>query len=217
MKAGVGRITTLLAAVAFLTLPSNGQQRLPVLQKKTFTAPDGTFQFSYPDDLQVCLEGKIEPCVHSFIPVCEDGLVCVVYPAKQFEGTNFGAASFQVKEIHTEREIMTPDVCVTPYPQEGPTGASAWPEFMISAQRPGEMIGGVLFVHGVTGDAATSHSKSVDLYRAFHKQRCFELSVSETATEPHVTDPPMKTLTPAQQKSLDETMSQILHSFRFLK
>lgn len=209
---------TMLATAAVLTLPIHAQQRPSAHHTKIFTAPDGGFQFSHSNDFQVCQQGRIEPCIQSFIPVCErDALVCVVYPPKRFAGTNFGAASFQVREIHTEREAMTPDVCVTPYPQEGPTGISAWPEFMISAQHPGETIGGVLFVHGVTVDAATSHSKSVDLYRAFHKQRCLELSVSETATEPHVSDPTMKTLTPAQQKALAESMSQILHSFLFLK
>jgi len=187
-------------------------------QTKVFTAFDGAFQFSHPGNFQVCTKGKIEPCIQSFIPVCEpDALVCVAYPAKEFEGTNFGAASFQVREIHTDREAMTPDVCVTPFPQEVPPGVQSWPEFMISAEHPGEVVGGVLFVHGISGDAATSHSKSVDLYRAFHKQKCFELSVSETETSPAVTDPPMKTLTPAQSKALETSVSQMLHSFRFLK
>jgi hypothetical protein len=191
---------------------------IPVHQTMIFTAADGSFQFSYQTDFQVCTQGKVEPCIRSFIPVCEqDALVCIVYPPKRFEGTNFGAASFQVREIHTEREAMTPDVCVTPYPQEVPSGVSAWPEFMISAHHPGEMIGGVLFVHGIRGDAATSHSKSVDLYRALHKEKCFELSLSETETSPAPTDPPMKTLTPEQRKELDQSMSQVLHSFRFSK
>ena len=209
---------TMMAAVAALALPTDAQQPPVGHQTRVFTATDGAFQFSYLDDLQVCTNGKFEPCIQSFIPVCEqDALVCVVYPAKRFEGTNFGAASFQVREIHTEREAMTPDVCVTPYPQDVPAGVSSWPEFMISARRPGEVIGGVLFVHGLTGDAATSHSKSVDLYRTLHKKRCFELSLSEAETSPAVSDPPMRTLTRAQAKELDASMSQILHSFRFLK
>lgn len=208
----------LSALLSRVTTPLHGQQSASADQTKIFTAHDGSFQFSYPGDFQVCTEGKIEPCFQSFIPVCEqDAVVCVVYPAKRFEDTNFGAASFQVREIHTEREAMTPDVCVTPYPQDVPAGVSAWPEFMISARHPSEMIGGVLFVHGVSGDAATSHSKSVELYRTFHKKRCFELSLSETETSPAASDPPMKTLTRAQAKEMDDSMSQILHSFRFLK
>jgi len=190
----------------------------PVHQTMTFTAADGSFQFSHPNDFQVCTQGKIEPCIQSYIPVCEqDALVCVIYPAKQSEDTSFGGASFQVREIVSKREAMTADVCVTPYPRKDPGGISDWPEFLVSAEHPQEMIGGILFLHGVNGGVATSHSIAVDLYRSFHKQRCFELSVSQTQTDPNVSEPPMKTLTPAQQKELDQSMSQILHSFRFSK
>jgi hypothetical protein len=105
--------------------------------------------------------------------------------------------------------MMTANVCVTPYP------SGNWPEFVVSAEYPVELIGGVQFLHGIAGDAATSHSRGINLYRAFHKQRCFEVSVSTAETNPGASDPPMKTLTAAQQKRLDESMSQILHSFRF--
>jgi hypothetical protein len=202
-----------LTAAALLAPGANSQQRVPIPQTTSFTAPDGAFRFSYPSDFQVCTVGKIDPCaVRSFVPVCDDdSLVCVIYPAKQFEDTNFGAASFQVREIHREEEMTTPNVCVTPYP------SGSYPEFVVSAEHPVELIGGFQFLHGIAGDAATSHSRSIDLYRAFHMQRCFEVSVSTTATSPAVSDPPMKTLTPAQQKRLDQSMSQILHSFRFSK
>jgi hypothetical protein len=211
MTAGAWRIA-MLATAMILPLRSNSQQQTSLPQTKIFAAADRVFQFSYPAGFQVCTKGNIDPCVRSYIPVCEqDALVCVVYPSKQFEGTNFGAASFQVREIVTDHEAMTPDVCVTPSPRQG------WPEFLISAQHPEEMISGVLFIHGVSGGAAMSHSNSVDLYRALHKGRCFELSLNETETNPSVTDPPMKTLTAAQQKKMAEIMSDVLHSFRFSK
>jgi len=111
---------------------------------------------------------------------------------------------------------MTPDVCVTPYPRKNDGGTvPEWPEFLVSAKHPVEMIGGVQFLHGVSEGAAMSHSIGIDLYRAFHKQRCFELSVSQTETNPNAFDPAKKTLTTSQQKKLDQSMSQILHSFRF--
>jgi hypothetical protein len=75
----------------------------------------------------------------------------------------------------------------------------------VSAEHPIENIEGVQFLHGVSGGAATSHWLSTDLYRAFHNKRCFEVAINQTGTEPHVTDPPMKTLTAAQQKKLDRT------------
>jgi hypothetical protein len=208
-------ILVMLTTVTLLGPMASSQQQESIHQTTIFTASDGAFQFSYPGDFQVCKAGKIAPCLQSFIPACEDdALVCVTYPAKRFEGTNIGAVSFQVKEIHRDDAMMTPDICVTPYPNDS-TGPAGYPEFLVSAEHPVEMIGGFQFLHGVTGDAATSHSLGVDLYRGFHKQRCFELRVSTSATSPAATDPPLKTLTPAQQKQLYQGMSQILHSFRF--
>jgi hypothetical protein len=108
-------IVTLVAA-AVLVLPTPSQRR-PSAHPTVFTSADDAFQFSYPSDFQVCKAGNMDPCINlSYIPPCGDNaIVCVVYPAKLFEGTSFGAAGFQVREIHTEREEMTPDVCVTPY------------------------------------------------------------------------------------------------------
>jgi|ERR1017187_124208 hypothetical protein len=213
MSPGAWRTILMLVAVGVLNLPTHSQRRLSV-HPTVFTSTDATFQFSYRGIFQVCLAGKIEPCIQSYIPACaDDAIVCVVYPAKRFKGTNFGSAAFQVREIHTEGESMTPDMCATPYPPDGSTR----PAFQISAQHPAETISGVLFVHGTTDEAALSHSSSVDLYRAFHGEKCYELSLSESETNPNVSDPPMKMLTPAQQKNVDDSLSDMLHSFRFLK
>jgi hypothetical protein len=202
------RMIAMLAAAATLALPVHSQRR-PSAHAAVFTSADGTFQFSYPSGFQVCTAGAIEPCIESYIPACErDAIVCVVYPAKKFEGTNFGAAAFEVREIHAQGEQMTPDVCVTPSPEEG---------FLNSAAHPEEMIGGVLFVHGVRGDVALGNLDSVDEYRAFHRQKCYELRVSQSWSNPGNYDPPIKTLTHEQQKNLDGSLSRILRSFRFLK
>ncbi|MGA3107808.1 MAG: hypothetical protein ABSD53_25260 [Terriglobales bacterium] len=206
-------IATLALMAAFLPILVFGQT---AQKTSTFTNSDGAFRFVYPADFQICTRAKIDPCNQSYIPVCQpDSFVCVVYPPEQFKDTNFEAASFQVREILTKQEMMTADVCVTPYPQKDGDRISDRPSFLISAKHPVELIAGVQFLHGVGGGAAMSHSLSTDLYRAFRRQRCFELSVSQTETEPNVSDPPMKTLTPAQRKRLDQAMSLILHSFRF--
>jgi hypothetical protein len=203
-------------ALAWLVNLGNAQRGISAAQTTTFTAPDGSFRFSYPSDFQVCTRGKIEPCVRSYIPVCDqNALVCVMSPAKQFKNTTFGAASFQVSEILRPEAQMTADICVTPYPRKAGSSVSEWPDFLISAERPVEMIGDVQFIHGVTGEGAMSHWSSVNLYRGFHKGRCFELRHSQTGTDSKAYDPPMKTLSPVQQRKLDQTMSQILHSFRF--
>jgi len=208
---------SLLIAVALPSQVSNAQQRVSTDRTGIFTASDGAFRFSYPKDFQVCTQGKIDPCNQSYIPVCqEDAVVCVIYPAEQFKDTSFGAASFQVREISQKGEAETPDVCATPYPRKE-IGTSDWPEFLISTDHPQVMIGDVQFIHGIRDGVATGKSIDLDLYRAFHKGRCFELSVSQTGTNPNMSDPPLKTLTPAQYKQLHQSMSQILHSFRFSK
>lgn len=219
MTANRCRTIAVLVTIALLELVADGQQRAFAHQNTTFTAPDGSFRFNYPNDprdSQVCTKDKMQPCMGSFIPVCtQNALVCVTYAPQEFEDTSFSMASFQVREIVTTREQMTADICVTPYPRKDGGIVSDWPEFLISAKRPVEIIDDIQFVHGVNGGAATGHSIGIDLYRAFHNQRCFELSVSETGTNPMISDPPMRTLTSAQQKQLDKTMSDILHSFRF--
>jgi hypothetical protein len=209
----------MLAAAALLTLPADSQQR-PSVAPAVYTSMDSSFRFSYPSDFQVCTAGKMDPCrLRFYIPPCEeDATICVVYPQKQVEGTNFGAAAFQVREIATPGESMTSAACVIPPTKTVRAGEpSPWPDFSIPAQHPDETIGGVVFVHGITGGVAMSHSNSVDLYRAFHRQTCYELSLTESQVNPNVFDPPIKTLTPAAQKDMDESLSEILHSFRFLK
>jgi hypothetical protein len=211
------RILAVLALAATQALPIDSQHRPSSHQSKIFTAGDKTFQFSHPDNFQVCTEGKLEPCLQFRGPVCDqDAIVCVVNPTEQFKRTNLLTASFQVRQVRTEREGMTADVCVTPYPQKSGEIISEFPEFMISAQRPAATVGGVMFVHGLRERAGMSHFSSENLYRTFHRQQCFELSLNEFRVDPGVVDPPMETLARDQQKELDASLLRMLHSFRFL-
>jgi len=128
------------------------------------------------------------------------------------------AAGFQVREIQRRNSPpTTADECVTPYPNVQGSYVPSWPEFLVSAEHPVEMIDGMSFLHGIRGGAAMGHGSSVDLYRAFHNGVCFELSTTSTATNPNNYDPPRETLSAAEEKKLSETMSDILHSFRFTK
>ena len=202
-------------AFAALIGPACGQaKRRP--GSITFTAADGNFRFSYPKYFKLCAQGEVDPCLHTYIPICEsNSLVCIATREKQFAGTTLAGVSFEVRDIESTQAAMTADVCVTPTSTQY-AGGQSWPDFLISAEHPAERIGGVLFVHGVSGDAALGHSRSVDLYRTFHLGKCFELSISEAGIGATF-EPPLKSLTKAQRRALDETESQIVHSFRFLK
>jgi len=203
-----------LVAVMPVAWCTDAYQQVAAHESAMFIAPDGTFRFSYPRSFQVCTKGNIQPCVTSMIPACDsDALVCVAYPVEQFGEATLAAAAFQVREIFTSGEQMTADICATPYPQDH--GSS--PDFLISSKNPVEVIGGVQFIHGARDGVATGSSIDTELYRAFHKHKCFELSVSQTGTNPTLSDPPTKTLMPAQQKKLKLTFSHILHSFQFTR
>jgi hypothetical protein len=190
----------LLAISLPLTLFAKGAGKT-----STFASPDGAFRFEYPSDFQLCTNGNREPCNYTFMPVCDkDAPVCVVYPSDEFKGASFGAG-FQVRELlEYGRPPETADACVNHKP------------FYVSAEHPVEQIDGVSFLHGIKAGAAMGHWDSVDYYRAFHKGKCFELSISSTGMNPDITDSqPVKTLTPAEDKRVSQTMSVILHSFRF--
>jgi hypothetical protein len=214
MNAVTLRIVTLLV-VAVPMLPGQFSAGLPHDQA-TFTSTDGAFRFSYPRDFQVCTAAKMKPCMmRYYIPPCEeDAIVCVVYSTKNTKHTNFGAAAFQVRKIHTPRETATASGCVKPYGANA-EGASFRPGYLNPAKQPEEIIGQVRFTHGVSGGAAAGHSNSIDAYRNFHEGSCYELSVTRSQTAAANFDPPMKTLTPAAQKAMDEMLSRVVHSFRF--
>jgi hypothetical protein len=205
------RVMAASIGTAALLQPINAQPPVPTHQPRVFIASDKAFRFAYSADFHLCKGGEKENCIPSYIPVCEeDALVCVVNRFEEFKETNFGEASFQVREILRDQS-GTANGCVTPYPMAG------WPEFQVSAAHPVETVGDVKFLHGVSGEINTGHWSDVDLYRVLHNHRCFELSITRTGVNPSVTDPPMETLTPAQQRKLDQSTSEILHSFRFLK
>ncbi len=207
MHAACSRLIVVILAVTWLTLWADAQHGSSSQEAVTFTAPDETFHFVYPSNFQVCTKVSLEPChFAAFMPVCsEDALVCVLYPRQEFKDTNFGAAGFEVVEILQHGTIA--DECVTPH-----TGH----QFLLSAEHPTELIGGVSFIHGTRDGAAMGHTNHTEVYRAFHQGRCFQLSVSKTETTSDTSsEPPMKSLTPAQEGKIEETMSHILYSFRF--
>jgi hypothetical protein len=201
-----------LAAFLFLALSVTGSLGQTADQAaRTVTSPDGAFRFACPNNFQVCSKGDIDPCDQfTYIPMCDkDALVCVVYPRGRFRDTTFEGAAFGVREILREgKPPETADECVTPYREA----------YLISAEHPVELIGSISFLHGwdVAGPLM-GNINHLEIYRAFHKGRCFELSITEAEAKPEMSDPPMKTLTSAQQQGLDATMSDILHSFRFTK
>ena len=104
----------------------------------------------------------------SYIPVCSKGAVCVVSRRSASEGTNFHSASFQEREI----QDATTEVAYFEAPPEDV------PTYQLPEDDQKRAIGGVVFTHGRAGEAGLGNYMGSDFYRAFHKRKCYELSVS---------------------------------------
>ena len=197
-------VAVLMTLASVSVLAQNSEHQASPVPERTFTNPDGTFQFEYPSQPApaLCLWGAIEECQGAYIPTCEPyALVCVEYMSKYTTG------GFQVKLVPGDYAVRNgADVCVTPEPNKGDPRRA---EFLISAESPVEQIGGITFVHGVFGGAAAGHSSWEDIYRAFHDGKCYELRITTTQADV----PPI----PAPDKeTVRQGLFRILHSFRFL-
>lgn len=177
---------------------------------RTFKSPDGSFQFTYPNSYAVYTGDEAEDAGRrlSYIAVCENALVCVVYPESKYKGTNFEAASFQVREVDDAKSAKA---CLTPR-----VSAPNASDFSVDSEKPKRTIDGVLFLHGVRGEGGLGHSMSTDIYRAFHNGSCYELSVNLAVTSFGAFDPGTIQEFKDASRVRDELL-KVADSFRFLK
>lgn len=178
-------------------------------QLRTFTSPDESFQFTYPTSYAIYTGSEVDKAGRrlSYIAVCETAVVCVVYPENKYKGTNFGAASFQVREVD---EAKSPNACLTPSKKD-PNA----PDFAVDSKKPQRLINGVSFLHGTGGEGGLGHSMSADIYRAFHHGRCYDLSVNIAITSFATFDPgTIKEFT--GDRRVRTELLRIADSFQFL-
>ena len=190
---------------------------------QTFTSPDRTFQFKYPNLLVRCTEQRhkegypgwwipADSC-GSYLPVCDDTgsqdsttLVCFAYPKAKFKDyPTFGAAAFsvaKVKRADTEKECLSgsPDWDIDPH-GSGKTAT----------------INHVTFRVFETDGLGMSHSQDGHVYRNFHRNTCYELSIRMTSTDPGAFDTPPKEFTQEDLNEVEGRLKQALDSFSFLK
>jgi hypothetical protein len=192
--------------LAWLLLLTVGDSVSP----QTFRSPDGTSQFIYPSAYTLYTGSATAQVGGSYIAVCQSGVACVVYPKSKYAGTNFEAASFEEREID---DATTESACLT-----SPMRSEGNPEFSIAAKAPRRIIHGVRFLHGISSDAGLGHYMGTDLYRAFHKRRCYELSINLTTAAFANFDPgTVKEFTREDEQRVRDELTTILDSFRFLK
>ena len=196
---------TTLVSLAVCSAQQESQPNSQLHGRRTFVSSEGVFRFTYPP--RCVLNTDKNNAGATYIPVCSEGSACVVLPHSAYEGTNLEAASFQEREIS---DATTERACLT-----SPMRTEDIPEFSVPAKEPRRIINGVGFLHGVSSGVAAGHSIATDLYRAFHKGRCYELSINIGLVSLGAFDP--GTIKEFSDKRVENELTTILDSFRFLK
>jgi hypothetical protein len=167
--------------------------------RQTFRS-DGT-QFTYPISYTLYTGAGQVPT-----DTCQSAAACVVYPRDRYAGTNFLAASFEERVIDgakTKRSCLTPQM------------NASIPEFTVA--RDPKIINGVQFLQGTSADAAASLYMSTDLYRTFHRGRCYELSINLATNSFGSFDPgTVMEFTTQDDLRVRNELRTILHSFKFV-
>jgi hypothetical protein len=93
--------------------------------------------------------------------------------------------------------------------------APNYPEFRV-AKDPGT-INGVRFLHGISTDVGLSQYTNTDLYRAFQRGKCHELSITIASSSFGSLDPgTVREFTSKDDQRVRSELTTILNSFRFM-
>jgi len=212
----LGQMKTLIAfCLCGLSIPLPAQTAL-----RTFTSPDGIFQFEYSDVLVDCASlGKQENGTGSSVPeacmsqgsICggmgseETTVACFAYPKERFRDKDvFVAATFYVSEILSAK---IEEVCLK--------GSPDW--LVLNSKASTTTINHVAFKTFEIGDNWMSGGQSGPAYRTFHKGKCYELGI-QTVTSRAVYDPEtVKKFTKKDSSEVESRLREPLNSFVFLK
>jgi len=198
-----------------LSIPLPAQTTL-----RTFTSPDGIFQFKYSDVLVDCMSvGKQENGTGSLVPescmsqgaICDgpgsegSTTACFAYPNERFkDNPHFVAATFFVSEIQSAK---TEEVCLK--------GSPNW--YVINSKAGTTTINHVTFKTFEIGDNWTSGGQSGPAYRTFHHGKCYELGIQTVISRGEYDPGTVKELTKKDWSDVEGRLRHALHSFAFLK
>jgi len=207
--------TLIALCLCGLSIPLPAQTPL-----RTFTSPDGIFQFKYSDVLIDCASlGKQENGTGSSVPeacmsqgsICggmgseESTVACFAYPKERFKDKDvFVAATFYVSEILSAK---TEKVCLK--------GSPDW--FVIKSEAETTTINHITFKAVEIGDNWTSGGQSGPAYRTFHKGKCYELGIQNVFSRAVYDPGTVKKFTKKDSSEVESRLRQPLNSFVFLK
>ncbi len=186
---------------------------------RTFTSPDGAFQFQYPELLTPCEQRKqqsgdgyywVQDSCGGYGGVCDDGadsnhdtLVCFAYPRNRYTNTpafQAAASAVGVIGVHEEKKCL-----------------AVSPNWNVDRIAKPAMIGSVLFNVYSTSSAGMSQGIDATIYRAFHAGKCYQLSIAMAQANAKAFDPPVRELSKQDTKEVMRSLEQARDSFRFLK
>jgi hypothetical protein len=207
--------TLIALCLCGLSIPLSAQTPL-----RTFTSPDGIFQFKYSDVLVDCASlGKQENRTGSSVPeacmsqgsICggmgseESTVACFAYPKERFKDKDvFVAATFYVSEILSAK---TEEVCLK--------GSPDW--FVIKSEAETTEINHITFKAFEISDNWTSGGQSGPAYRTFHKGKCYELGIQNVFSRAVYDPGTVKKFTKKDSSEVGSRLRQPLNSFVFLK
>jgi hypothetical protein len=212
------RTHSVLLLVA-LAAGMRAQSPQPAHALKTFTSPDGVFQFNYSDTLIVCQQQKQEWGGYAWVPsancvayhaVCDgltpekyEGLACLAYPRNQHtDAPAFEAATFSVEILE---KVATAKTC------------TAKPDVDTFTSQPPIDIHGISFVALKYEEAGMNQSVSGNVYRTFHSGKCYQLGINRATANAQVFDPPAREMTKRDWADVNRVLQRARDSFRFLK
>ena len=176
--------------------------------EKTFVSPDAVFRFKYSASLVQCKpegpDSDSRSCI-SYFGICEDqGIICLAYPREEYEGYNFSNASFSVSVLE---DAKTEAACLN-----GVDRNYCKPLLVT------ETHNGVKFRTTDCAEAGLSHGLDDQIYRTFHEQKCYVLSVKIAGTQFATYDPgTIKEFTAADWKKVRQRLLRPVDTFQFRK
>jgi hypothetical protein len=186
----------------------------------TFTSRDGVFQFKYSGLLVHCVEsekqaGWWEPAdsCEAYFPVCDEAdqgsntLACIAYPREPFKDSpTFEAATFSVAEI---KQATDETQCL-----------SGSPDWVVYPPKGGEteLVNGVKFKVFEVSDAGMSQGLDGRVYRSFHENKCYQLSIRMAMASSGAFDPgTINEFTKEDWNEVHGRLKQAQDSFKFLQ
>ncbi len=187
---------------------------------KTFAG--SAFSFQYASLLIPCEKKEqgtgtgyywVQDSCSAYFPVCDDTggqdsltIVCVAYPKGKFaDAPTFEAASFSVAAVEgasSEKDCL---------------GGS--PDWLVVPKGTGKTmsINQVTFKVFEIGEAGMSQGVGGDVYRTFHRNKCYQLSIRVAFANSGAFDGDINEFTKEDADEVRSRLEQARDSFRFLK